>query len=399
MKKIKIYEMNHPKNVSYFIDKIASCNNEEEIVVSFEGNHVLPAACVPICGIIKTLQENGKNIKCSYPAGSYLSNIRFNNPYKVSEHTDSLAFPFSKIWRFNDFTEVTELVNAYSDEMQASIECASGLVEGLEWSLNEVMDNVLQHSESGEGFMMGVIHKSTKCLMFSVYDNGQGIFNSFRDSEYHPRNPIDAISLSIQEGKTRDRRIGQGNGLWGLYRIIQNNKGRLEITSHGSSLVLYSDGKLLKFQELPILDTKKATTTINMSIYYDNNFSVVEALGGYQPADIRFENKVDDDNCLHFIVSEESTGYGTRVAGERVRLKVINYFKRIDPPSRIIIDFSGLTIISSSFADEFIGKLVHEWGFCRFTNMVFLSGVSPTIQQIINRSVCQRMAVLYSEKG
>ena len=45
------------------------------------------------------------------------------------------------------------------------------------------MDNVLQHSDSGVGYIMGVLHKTTNYIMFSLFDNGQGIFNSLRDSE------------------------------------------------------------------------------------------------------------------------------------------------------------------------------------------------------------------------
>ena len=82
-----------------------------------------------------------------------------------------------------------------------------------------------------------------------------------------------------------------------------------------------------------------------------------------------------------------------------MRHKVNNYFKRLEGPSKININFSGITVISSSFADEFIGKLVAEWGFYRFINNVTFSGVTPTIEQIINRSVCQRMASLFPASG
>ena len=68
---------------------------------------------------------------------------------------------------------------------------------------------------------------------------------------------------------------------------------------------------------------------------------------------------------------------------------------RIDSPAKINIDFSGISIISSSFADEFIGKMLEELGFFRFTKVVSLSGVSPSIEVIINRSVSQRMAAIY----
>lgn len=54
-------------------------------------------------------------------------------------------------------------------------------------------------------------------------------------------------------------------------------------------------------------------------------------------------------------------------------------------------------MISSSFADEFIGKLLVELGFFRFTKTIFLTNVSKSIESIINRSVSQRMAQLFSD--
>ena len=397
MGEINIFEMSHPKNVSYFVNQIQQSLNDEVIDISFKEKQVFPAACVPICGIIHALRKNEKTVNVHYAAESFLKNIHFDDPYKVNEHLDSLAFPFSKIWRFDSFDEVTKLVNSYLNEIASSVPCSKGLIEGLEWSLNETMDNVLQHSLCGEGYMMGVVHKNSNYILFSIFDDGQGIFNSMKDSEYHPRTAIDAISIAIQEGKTRDRSIGQGNGLWGLNNIILSNKGKLEITSHGSSLMLKSDGATMKFTNLPYLDKKRATTTVNISFNYANEISVAEALGGYVPCDIAYEDKLDDENILRFVLCEEASGFGTRIAGERVRNKVLNYLRRLDKPSSINIDFTGVSVISSSFADEFIGKLISELGFIRFTKLITMTNVTQTVEAILNRSVSQRMAQLYSQ--
>lgn len=393
---ISIFKMSHPQHVSYFIRQMLTVIDDEVIDLYFKEKQVFPAACVPICGIIHAMRKNGKTINVHYEPGSFLKNIHFDDPYKVEEHIDSLAFPFAKIWRFDSFDEVTKLVNGYLDEISSAVPCSKGLIEGLEWSLNETMDNVLQHSNGGEGYMMGVVHKSSNYVLFSIFDDGQGIFNSMRDSEYHPRTAIDAISVAIQEGKTRDKRIGQGNGLWGLNNIILSNKGKLEITSHGSSLMLKNDGTVSKFTELPYLDRKKATTTVNISFNYANEISVTEALGGYVPCDIAYEDKLDDENVLNFVLREEATGFGTRIAGERVRNKVLNYLRRIDTPTKVNVDFSGVSMISSSFADEFIGKLIAELGFLRFTKLVTMTNVNRTVEPILNRSVSQRMAQLYT---
>ena len=63
----------------------------------------------------------------------------------------------------------------------------------------------------GEGYMMGVFYKTTNCIMLSIFDNGLGIYNSLHESEYRPRNTINAISIAIQEGKTRDRKCALCN--------------------------------------------------------------------------------------------------------------------------------------------------------------------------------------------
>lgn len=59
---------------------------------------------------------------------------------------------------------------------------------------------------------------------------------------------------------------------------------------------------------------------------------------------VKYEESLDDENAFTFTVSDETTGYGTRIAGSRVRNKILNYLRRIDAPSKINIDFSGRRI-------------------------------------------------------
>ncbi|MEH1847777.1 MAG: STAS-like domain-containing protein [Nostoc sp.] len=59
--------------------------------------------------------------------------------------------------------------------------------------------------------------------------------------------------------------------------------------------------------------------------------------------------------------------------------------------SKVILDFSGIAVIASSFADEFIGKLVVQYGFFGFQRLISLKGMNETVQGILHRSVAQRM--------
>ncbi len=60
-----------------------------------------------------------------------------------------------------------------------------------------------------------------------------------------------------------------------------------------------------------------------------------------------------------------------------------------------ILDFDGVNFISSSYADELIGKLIASIGFIQFINHVKLKNISSYSVPIINRSVSQRMAQTY----
>ena len=56
-------------------------------------------------------------------------------------------------------------------------------------------------------------------------------------------------------------------------------------------------------------------------------------------------------------------------------------------------------IISSSFADELIGKLVTEFGFYGFNNIFKLKNMNANVQSIVQRSVAQRMMESFNNKG
>ena len=65
---------------------------------------------------------------------------------------------------------------------------------------------------------------------------------------------------------------------------------------------------------------------------------------------------------------------------------------------RVNLDFEGINMISSSFADELIGKIIKEKGFVFFIQVFRLTNLTSFLIAIINRSVEQRMAQIYYDK-
>ena len=62
------------------------------------------------------------------------------------------------------------------------------------------------------------------------------------------------------------------------------------------------------------------------------------------------------------------------------------------PGQRIVIDFSGIPLISSSFADEVLGKLFVEIGPVNFAQRFEFRNLDSTVKQLIDKAISQRVA-------
>lgn len=358
-----------------------------------EYSAIFPNAACPLAGYVSHYRKHGLEFSRidSSPA---VASTQIMSPLSVKNSENRLTQNvLNKVWEFNDSEDVYRLTDAFIDELFGLDNFEQGALHSLEWSLSEIMDNVIQHSKSDSGFVMGQIHPKTKHIAFSIFDGGQGIFNSLQTYQKPPKTALDALTLCVRENVTRDKSIGQGNGMFGLYQIVNQNKGLLSITSHGA-LFTMREGKLETLTELPFLSKENGCVSIDFQLDYNKPISLADALnvGGknYMPVNYRLENFENDAGEIVFNVKDKSSGFGTRQAGAKVRKEVINIYT--ETKKVIIIDFDGITLISSSFADEFIGKLVLEFGFFGFNNIIRLRNMNELTQSIVQRSVSQRMA-------
>lgn len=390
---IHFFQLNHPRVVSDFLDAMKDGIEKgyQDYMFVFRPSiqRAFPNTCAPIAGLVEHYRNNGYEFQ-SKEIPEFIQNTYTINPLSVTDNNIMLSrAPLNRVWRFENSEEINEIVDKLVDEVYQQAFCENGVIEGLTWCLNEVMDNVLQHSLVSKGYVMGQIHKSTKHIAFCIFDAGQGIFNSLRSSKHSPRNPIDAITLAVKEGVTRDVAIGQGNGMWGLHNIVKSNSGRLVIRSNSASYMLRGD-EIKTFKNIPTISKERGTTTVDFQIDFDKGISIADALGGFTPVNLRLEALEDEKGNMMYKLAEKSSGTGTRQSGQRIRNEVMNIHRETN---RVIeIDFKGISVISSSFADELIGKLVAEYGFFGFMQVFRLKNMNEIVQPIVNRSVAQRMA-------
>lgn len=93
---------------------------------------------------------------------------------------------------------------------------------------------------------------------------------------------------------------------------------------------------------------------------------------------------------MNFILTQECQAFGSRVSGRPLRQKLHNILK-MSGVSQIAIDFNGVPVVSSSFADEVFGKLFLQLGPIQFMQRVKLINMVDTIEGLVNKAIAQRM--------
>ena len=262
----------------------------------------------------------------------------------------------------------------------------------LEWSINEITDNVLTHAECDLG---GILQVSTferdRKVAVGVADSGRGILASLREGHPKLQDDAHAIYRALEAGVTRHNDIGQGNGLAGALRIATLSGGHIEITSGRAQVVCrpedskpYTRGPQQRLQG----------TFVYFEIDLDSDFELSEALafGGdpHRPIDVvETLYETEDGNAVSLQLRDEQVGFGSRMAGRQIRTKCLNLLDA-DPEKPLLLDWEGIPLISSSFADELVGKLFADLGPLVFSARVRNIGMRRVVHGLIDKAIMQR---------
>lgn len=398
---VTIYKMDHPACVSSFIVNMQAAIryalkqsvNSVEVICLCAREHIFPDACLPISALIQEFKIiYNIEINVIIKNNHYLETCNFTNPLNLPvEKISKFRNPLNKIFVYEanngDSPQAVALNQAFGDCISRTVACEKGVLGGLTWCIYEVMDNVLLHSKSKRGYVMAQYHTTTQRLAICVYDCGIGIYNSLSEGETKPESEIDAIKLAIQEGVGDGQ--GQGNGLYGSAQIINVNGGRLVISS-GKSTLMYKNGEFTEWTNNPIVSNEHRGTIVDFQVHLTHETDLKEALksiGGIDDFDIRIDEDMAqvDSDWLVYNVKEYANDTGTRASGKELRLDVTNIINRKDAP--MIIDFSNIDIVSSSFIDEFLAKLYMDFGNDKFSRYISVANMNEEIKFLFNRSL------------
>ena len=270
----------------------------------------------------------------------------------------------------------------------------------LDWVINELMDNVINHSQSQSGgFAQLAIFPPSKKLAFCVADCGTGILSTLKVA--YPQLTSDRIAIqeAVKAGVTRDKNVGQGNGLSGSLTLAIHTGGRFAAISGKAEVLWTSNEPIVNEHEADFYGTM---IDIQLPYHQDVDFSKLLTEASHAPhyvaVDVRgtdwIDTKYTSEDGKHLILEMldeiENAGFGSRSTGQQMRAKVL-YLIRNCSDMLLAISWKDVPVIASSYADEFIGKLFVELGPVAFNSRIRLVNMVPVVHDLINRAIMQRV--------
>jgi hypothetical protein len=219
----------------------------------------------------------------------------------------------------------------------------------------------------------------------------QLIGQTLRSSDLQISSDVDALSKAIEQGVTRDKSIGQGNGLYGSYQIAIKSGGNFSVHSGNATLYYSPNAGMHTLKEYVAMPG----TIVVCAIDYANPLLLEEALDiktrHFSPVDmVEIKYESTDDGNIIFVLKNESDSFGSRNAGTPVRNKLKNLVSFLED-NKVVVDFSGIHLVSSSFADEVFGKLFLDLGPLNFSTKLEFTNVDATVKLLIDKAIVQRM--------
>jgi anti-sigma regulatory factor (Ser/Thr protein kinase)/anti-anti-sigma regulatory factor len=256
----------------------------------------------------------------------------------------------------------------------------------LEWAVNEITDNVINHSQSTVGGF-AIFHKvrNTNIIEITVADSGIGIARSLG-----MKDEAEAVSRAVQEGVTRDKNSNQGNGLFGSYQLACASKGIFILKSRHGNLFVDKGGEThIRRENVPY-----PGTIVVCQIDCDQPdliergfiFSGKAHTPAYDYVERLHETATDDLVVKAFDICRT---FGSRESGREARLYIENMVRALEGNS-ISIDFAGISVISSSFADEVFGKLFVQMGPMKFMRTIKLTNAVSVVEALIDKAINMR---------
>ena len=199
---------------------------------------------VPILALVADYAERDRFVSFVYPEGT-LMDLYFATAGWTAALTGqdppapSSRTTFTPLTSYIDHQTLNREIDLVLDVLAKVTVFGKGALFAIEWTLNEVADNVLVHAAKARGWMQVIARPVNKFVDIVVADRGPGVQAILRQGYPDLTSDTEALRLAVQPGVTRNKAVGQGNGLAGSFRIAQTTRGWMNLMSGSGDLRLF----------------------------------------------------------------------------------------------------------------------------------------------------------------
>lgn len=358
----------------------------------------VPKGCFITCGALAYLTTWGRRKLRSggeiqfggaEEPQSYLSRMDLFEHLEVPHEEDfqrrDETGRFTPIRLIEGASDVEPTTNEILELVLHQFENGREFVSALEWVVYETIDNIRLHADTSvPGAVCAQHFPSKRRMSVAICDVGQGITSSLKDQLEPWEGTGDAIKKALERGVTRDKEVGQGNGLPGTLEIAEANGGTFRLWTND---VVYDieKGEEKGFQKRPSVDGTGVVVRFDTTnpVHPSDTF-----LG--QPGWTYIKDEAQRLNLDGRVkVAKDCISTGTREPAKRLRRRIQSLLPDMNRP--LVLDFKDVGSASSSFLDELIGRLIDTLGQETFDQKIRLVNMPDDMVDMANVVIGQRV--------
>lgn len=297
-----------------------------------------------------------------------------------------------------DVFDSVSLNDVYQQVLQtltSHFEIEVSILQALSYCFYEILDNVHIHSGKPLGTAITHFDASKDVLRILVADDGMGIRQSLAENEkFRDITEADAIRMCIEDSVTDGK--GMGFGLYATSRLMKNVG--LQFILHSGNHKLIHKGDSTEVIENGMWQG----TIVYMEITTSKEIDPNDVVDPRTNADEQYnESFVETDELealwtngsftSEFRFSDIATNFGTCEMGAKIREQLR---PMLAENTRIALDFTGVNVVSNSFADECIAKLLLEIPLEELKQRITFRGLNPMAERCILVALQRRNKVL-----
>lgn len=278
--------------------------------------------------------------------------------------------------------------------LTSHFEIELSVLQALSYCFYEILDNVHIHSGKPLGTAITHFDSQKNILRVLVADDGMGIRNSLAEnSRYHSIGESEALAMCIQDSVTDGK--GMGFGLYATSRLMNNVGITFVIHSGKHKLILKDDHTEV------IENGLWSGTIVYMEISTSQDIDPNDVVDHRTDADEQYNEsfvacdeldslwcEADVSSSIEF--AQYGSDFGTREMGAKIR-NVIETL--LEQDERIMLDFSNVNVVSNSFADECVAKLLLNHPLTYLKQHISFKGLNSVAERSVLVALQRRYRV------